>query len=75
MTTCPLQILPEEGFFFAQKYAIISIDIEPFSEEMNMKEITICLNEGQGAVSADIYGQFIEHLGDCVYGGVYEKMS
>ena len=38
-----------------------------------MKEITIRLNEGQGAVSADIYGQFIEHLGDCVYGGVYEK--
>ena len=38
-----------------------------------MKEITIRLNEGQGTVSADIYGQFIEHLGDCVYGGVYEK--
>ncbi len=38
-----------------------------------MKDISITLTQGKGVASADIYGQFIEHLGDCVYGGVYDK--
>ena len=40
-----------------------------------MKEIRLNLTPGKGEVSTDIYGQFIELLGDCVYGGVYDENS
>ena len=40
-----------------------------------MKPVSIRIKEARGAVSPMIYGQFIEHLGDCVYGGVYDKKS
>ncbi|HPP66829.1 MAG TPA: hypothetical protein PKX05_02815 [bacterium] len=28
-----------------------------------------------GCIDRNIYGHFIEHLGRCVYGGIYEKDS
>ncbi len=38
-----------------------------------MREVSLTLTQGKGVASADIYGQFIEHLGDCIYGGLYDK--
>lgn len=40
-----------------------------------MREISVSISDAKGQVSADIYGQFIEHLGDCVYSGIYDKDS
>ena len=40
-----------------------------------MKEMKLHLAEGKGTVSPMIYGQFIEQLGDCVHGGVYDENS
>ncbi len=39
-----------------------------------MKQVTITIRKGgYGEVSKNLYGQFIEQLGDCVMGGLYEK--
>jgi alpha-N-arabinofuranosidase len=45
--------------FFAKEKAGISVD----------------LNEERGVVSPDIYGQFIEHLGRAIYGGIFDETN
>jgi alpha-N-arabinofuranosidase len=35
-------------------------------------EITVHLNQVLGDISPNIYGQFIEHLGRAIYGGIYD---
>lgn len=36
-------------------------------------EITIHLNQSLGEIAPTIYGQFIEHLGRAIYGGIYDE--
>src|SRR5437867_2969346 len=40
-----------------------------------MTRISIDLHRRLGAVDRRIFGQFIEHLGRCIYGGVYDEGS
>src|SRR2546427_11608502 len=40
-----------------------------------MNRIAIDLARRLGTVDRRIFGQFIEHLGRCIYGGVYEEGS
>ena len=36
-----------------------------------MRHIIVNLSQSKGTVSRNIYGQFSEHLGRCIYGGLY----
>ncbi|TPG67564.1 hypothetical protein EAH73_07630 [Hymenobacter nivis] len=38
----------------------------------NTAEVTVDVRHVLGAISPNIYGQFIEHLGRAIYGGVYD---
>jgi alpha-L-arabinofuranosidase len=40
-----------------------------------MNRIGIDLTRRLGTVDPRIFGQFIEHLGRCIYGGIYEEDS
>jgi len=40
-----------------------------------MAKIKIDLCRRNGAINPNIYGGFIEHLGRCIYGGIYEENS
>jgi len=40
-----------------------------------MKNITLSLTPTAGTVSPNIYGQFIEHLGDCIDGGIFDDKN
>ena len=37
--------------------------------------IKIDIDRTIGQVDSNIYGNFVEHLGRCVYGGIYDKGS
>jgi alpha-L-arabinofuranosidase len=41
-----------------------------------VKPLALCIDAGQTAepISPYIYGQFIEHLGRCIYGGIWAEM-
>jgi alpha-L-arabinofuranosidase len=45
-----------------------------YTNAQNAK-IKIDIDRTIGEVNANIYGNFVEHLGRCVYGGIYEKGS
>ena len=36
-----------------------------------MARITICTDQSAGTISRYIYGHFAEHLGRCIYGGIF----
>lgn len=40
-----------------------------------MKNITLSITSSNGVVSPNIYGQFVEHLGDCIDGGIFNDKS
>ena len=40
-----------------------------------MARIKIDIDRRIGAINPDIYGGFVEHLGRCIYGGMYEEGS
>jgi len=40
-----------------------------------METISLSLRETDTFVSTEIFGQFIEHLGTCINGGIYDKSS
>ena len=40
-----------------------------------MNRIGIDLHRRLGTVDRRIFGQFIEHLGRCIYGGIYDEGS
>lgn len=47
-----------------------------YTEEKGMEQIRIALTQGEfGLVDERLYGQFIEQLGDCIEGGVYDRGS
>ncbi len=39
------------------------------------EKIQVYLNKKIGNINKNIYGHFIEHLGRCIYGGIYEEGS
>lgn len=47
---------------------------ELLSEEKFRTNITIDTESRGGPISEYIYGQFIEHLGRCIYGGIWAEM-
>ena len=40
-----------------------------------MHRINLTFADAEGTVSENIYGQFIEHLGDCINGGIYDGQN
>ena len=44
---------------------------------MAQKESTVQLNlsDAKQKINKEIYGQFAEHLGTCIYGGYFRKFS
>lgn len=42
---------------------------------MRRAKVRILADEVKGRISPLIYGQFIEHMGRCIYGGIYEPAS
>ncbi len=51
---------------------IIFTSISAFAQEAQIK---IDVDRTIGEVDKNLYGNFVEHLGRCVYGGIYEKGS
>src|SRR4029450_11710066 len=49
--------------------------VPSLSREDSMARIGIDLNRRIGSVDRRIFGNFIEHLGRCIYGGIYEEGS
>ena len=48
----------------------VSITIQLFAGD----KIVVDVNKTQHPISKYIYGQFIEHLGKCIYGGIWAEM-
>jgi|WetSurMetagenome_2_1015567.scaffolds.fasta_scaffold46620_2 alpha-L-arabinofuranosidase len=63
--------IPKYIFFLC--FQIISIT--SYSQSKNEASITLDLSEKTEKISPMIYGQFIEYLGRCIYGGIYEEGS
>ncbi len=42
-----------------------------FAQDKNETEITVHVDSIAGYIDANIYGQFAEHLGSCIYGGIW----
>lgn len=40
-----------------------------------MAKIKLDLDRQRGKINSNIYGNFIEHLGRCIYGGIYDEES
>jgi alpha-L-arabinofuranosidase len=51
------------------------LDSRPRPEETLSATITIDSTPPSHSISANIYGSFTEHIGRCIYGGVYEEGS
>lgn len=56
-----------------QKYvsAIMLAALSLPSTAKNNFTITLNLNENASTIAPEIYGQFAEHLGNCIYGGIW----
>lgn len=54
---------------------ILSIMLLPVSMQSQNAKIKFDIDRKIGEVDKNIYGNFVEHLGRCVYGGVYEPSS
>ena len=46
----------------------LAFAVETMAEEVN---VTIHANQGNTTIPKEIYGQFAEHLGSCIYGGLW----
>jgi len=42
-----------------------------FSETHSQTKIIVHTNQGKTLINKEIYGQFAEHLGSCIYGGIW----
>ena len=45
--------------------------IQLSAQQNNQSQLTVHVNEGQTTISKHIYGHFSEHLGRCIYGGIW----
>ena len=50
---------------------LLSLASLPASSQSNETLIKIYPQEGKNQISKNIYGQFAEHLGTCIYGGIW----
>ena len=50
------------------------VRLEPLSTKTTNRAVTIDAGERGEPISKYIYGQFIEHLGRCIYGGIWAEM-
>ncbi|MGS2761489.1 alpha-L-arabinofuranosidase C-terminal domain-containing protein [Sinomicrobium sp. M5D2P9] len=51
-----------------------NIRLEEISARVLKPEVTINIQEERDPMSPYIYGQFIEHMGKCIYGGIWAEM-
>ena len=42
---------------------------------MNKAKITVNANYVKGVAEKELFSSFVEHMGRCVYGGIYDKNS
>ncbi len=57
----------------AWMFCLLCLSFTAFAEEKPMT-ITIDIQQKSEPISPYIYGQFIEHLGRCIYGGIWAEM-
>ena len=50
-------------------FLVLSVGLQ--AQNAKTAELTILANEGQHTISKHIYGHFSEHLGRCIYGGIW----
>ncbi len=53
----------------------VSLIATAFTSEAQNARIKIDIDRKIGEVDKNLYGNFVEHLGRCVYGGIYEEGS
>ena len=58
-----------------QTYAIVPIHGTLAGAAMTRHTISVDLDRRIGAIDRNVFGGFVEHLGRCVYGGIYEPGS
>jgi len=61
---------------FQLRYSVIAIlflCISSFVSAQNQETTTVTINTDNiaGIINKNIYGQFSEHLGNCIYGGIW----
>jgi len=56
-------------------FLTISLITTAFTAEAQNARIKIDIDRKIGEVDKNLYGNFVEHLGRCVYGGIYEEGS
>src|SRR5215472_5208999 len=54
--------------------ALLATDVPAQDSGQAPTEITIDTSKTSEPISPYIYGQFIEHLGRCIYGGIWAEM-
>jgi len=61
-------------YFLAALLLIISIRCQFEQLPVSENSITVDISNRGAPISTYIYGQFIEHLGRCIYGGIWAEM-
>src|SRR5437870_4739150 len=52
--------------------AVVAISIFGVARGEDVKvDLAVHVDQAKGGISPEIYGQFAEHLGHCIYGGVW----
>lgn len=55
-------------------FSVRELVLEPAKSERNPAGITVEASTVVGQIDRNIYGHFIEHLGRCIYGGIWAEM-
>jgi alpha-N-arabinofuranosidase len=60
-----------QSSFFIVSIFLLSIDFFAFAQNNKTTSITINMDNVVGIIDKNIYGQYSEHLGNCIYGGIW----
>lgn len=52
-------------------FLLLSVSGSMYSQSKNQNSLTVYANKGQDTISRHLYGHFSEHLGRCIYGGIW----
>lgn len=52
-------------------FSILMVSFLPLMAQNTPTKITIYADQGKTQINKEIYGQFAEHLGTCIYGGIW----
>ena len=52
-------------------FASVLLGVTSLAGAQNSAEITVHADQGERIIPKEIYGQFAEHLGTCIYGGIW----